>query len=90
MIIGDGHIPRYKKRIIIESIYINLIKYLRELTIFLFMMKPPIYKIVDKRPKRKIRYRLQIHSSPIHSFFHKIIEIPKGNKSKIVRVKELK
>lgn len=86
IIIGDGHIAKNKKRIAIELVDLNLIKKLQKLTISLFMIKSPIYKIIDKRPNRKIRYKLQIDNSMIHTFFNKVIGIPKGNKSSIVCV----
>lgn len=89
LIIGDGHINKDKKRIIIELVDFDLIKKIENLTKNLFNIKPQIYKITDKRPNRKIRYSLQINNSAIHNLFNKVIGIPKGNKSSIVRIPKL-
>lgn len=89
LIIGDGHIKKDKKRVSIELADLNLIKNIQNLTVCLFRIRPSIYKIVDKRPNRKIRYLLQIDNSAIHAFFHKVIDIPKGNKSSIVGIPQL-
>ena len=89
LIIGDGHIKKDKKRLSIELIDLDLIREIEKLTYSLFMIKPSIYKINDKRPNRKRRYLLQIDNSAIHAFLHQVIGIPKGNKSKIVIIPKL-
>lgn len=89
LIIGDGHLDKKRKRIVIGLTDLNLIKKIRKLINDLFMIKLNIFSRIDKRPNRKIIHTLQFDNTIVYSLLNKIFEIPKGKKSDIVYVSQL-
>ena len=79
-IIGDGNIKKDKKWISIEISDQTLIKKLSQIFHLSLNIKPQIYKRIDKRPNRKIRYLLQVDNSCIYKLFTSILDIPIGKK----------
>lgn len=81
IIIGDGNLKKTKQRLTIELVDKRLIKKIQNLTYLLFEKKVIIHKRIDKRPKRKIRYYLNINSAAIYDLMNQTFNIPKGKKS---------
>jgi len=88
IIIGDRHLKRLKFQTTVEISNKNLLENIRNLGLNLFGIKTKIKK-VKKRGGRKQTYYLTFYSKLVHELMNKIFEIPKGKKSKIVKIPKL-
>lgn len=85
LIIGDGHLSKYKFRTSIESSSKELLSTMQKMVESLFDANTPIKK-VKERVGRKRTYHLSIYSKAIQELFNLIFGILRGNKSNFVRV----
>jgi len=86
-IIGDGHLRKSKKQILIELTDINLLKQIQIYCIQIFNRKFSINP-VKQRINRKPSWQIPMDSKAIYNLFNQTFEIPIGKKSHIVKVPE--
>lgn len=85
-VLGDGNLARKKKRITIELVDKGLIKKIKNLVLYSFNKKIKIFKRIDKRENRQIRYFVYIDNNAIYSLLNRIFEVPIGKKSDIIKI----
>ncbi len=86
MILGDGHLKKNEKKIVFEEVTFSQTKLFKEIIDYIFSYDQKIKRRIDKRKNRKVRYNVQINSTCIYLFFNKILEVPIGKKSNVIRV----
>ncbi|MAH07250.1 hypothetical protein CMI38_03305 [Candidatus Pacearchaeota archaeon] len=84
-IIGDGHLKKDKKQIIIELSDKKLLEFIQEICINIFNRSFNIKKI-KPREGRKLTHAIYMDSKAIHNLLNQTFEIPTGNKSNIVYI----
>lgn len=90
-IIGDGSLSWYRKRKIYHVYFCNTNKQYTE-TFSSLMRKTFDLKFIPKgkiRPDKKALYEWRMSSKPLHRFFSKLMDIPIGYKSHVVRIPSL-
>lgn len=85
-VLGDGNLARKKKRITIELVDKVLIKKIKNLVLYSFNKRIKIFKRIDKRENRQIRYFVYIDNNAIYSLLNRIFEVPIGKKSDIIKI----
>jgi hypothetical protein len=85
-IISDGHLKKAQFVITIEMTDKEIIKMIKDKFEKVFLIKLKIYKRIDKRPNRKVRWVIKFQSKAIWLFFKEIFGIPMGKKSDIINV----
>lgn len=86
IVIGDGHLTKDRKRIMIVLTDFRLVNQISDLIYDLFRIRPHIYFHIDKRENRKPLKFIQIDNALIYNLLKEIYFIPSGKKSDIVRI----
>lgn len=86
-IIGDGHLRKSKKQILIELTDMNLLKQIQKYCLQTFNRNFNINP-VKLRPNKKQSWQIPIDSLAIYNLLNQTFEIPIGKKSHIVKVPE--
>ncbi len=86
MIIGDGTLCGKKYRVTIDLAQIEILRLISKTFKEGFDVEFPIKKCSEKRPHHVIRHRVDFHCKAIWLYFHLVLGIPFGKKSKIVRI----
>lgn len=81
IIIGDGTISKCRFRITIEMVSKNIMELVKSFLARSFQIDAKLKKVIDKRPNRQLRWKIEINSKPLWLFFSKVLDIPIGKKS---------
>lgn len=88
-IIGDGHLRKDKSSVEIELSSLEILGLIKKNFEKIFSIKLNLREVKDKRPNRKLRWRLAIYSKLINQLFNIVFEIPIGKKSFSVTIPKL-
>ena len=89
IISGDGHIKKDRYQIYVEMVNKEIILLIKEQIQKTFNIKIKVTQVIDKRPNRKLRWKIIISSRLIWTFFNKFFQIPAGKKSSTVEIPEI-
>lgn len=86
LVLGDGHLTKVKYKIIFEVANRNLANRFSDVVAKIFSTKIKYSLVHDNRPNKKLRYRFELNSKPIHKLLTDVFQVPSGKKSDIIFV----